>query len=145
MQVYRSVLLSLVLSNFAVTIHAQDYPDMVGLWTGQVRIVQSRAVEEDRLEIGGVVISEIELELTIDAQDQETFIGRTRSSQSPANSPPTHVWGSIRSTGTEALFITSTGGRGQLWFSSESSFEYCYNAINESGSIVSYCAVLTKQ
>lgn len=124
--------------------HAQNFPDMVGVWTGAVRVVSSGNIERDRLDRGGVVINEINLELIIDAQDGETFIGRTRTSQTPASNAGAHVWGSIRSAGDEAVFITESGGRGHLWFEGATAFEYCFTNLDEE-SITSYCARLTKQ
>lgn len=132
----------LVILFFSITAIAQTYPDMTGVWKGRVRVVQSGNLG-DRLDAGGAVISEIDLELTIQAQDGETFIGTSRTSGAD-DVAAIHVWGSIRSTGEEALFITSTGGHGQLWFESDDSFEYCYTALND-GSIISYCAKLTKE
>lgn len=126
------------------TVHGQTYPDMVGTWSGTVRVVSSGNVENDRLDRGGVVISEIELHVIIDAQDGETFIGRSRTSTTPADNPGAHVWGSIRSTGDEALFITETGGRGHVWFEGPTSFEYCLTNLNQ-GVLTSYCAKLEKQ
>ena len=135
--------LCMISAIIVITANAQSYPDMVGFWSGTVRVVSSGNVDNDRLDAGGVIIQEIELELTIDLQDGETFIGRSRTSDTPANNPGQHVWGSIRSTGKEALFITETGAQGQIWFSDESSFEYCLTNLVE-GTITSYCANLRK-
>ncbi len=130
----------------SIAVNAQTYPDMVGVWKGNVRVVSSGNINSDRLDRGGVIISEIELQLTIDAQDGETFVGRSRTATTPADNPGQHVWGSIRSTGDEALFITEGGSRGHLWFQSESEFEYCLtNLDQEVGTITSYCARLVKQ
>lgn len=126
------------------TANAQGYPDMVGLWQGAVRVVSSGNADNDRLDRGGIIISEIELLLTIDAQDGETFIGRSRVSTTPADNPGSRVWGSIRSAGDEALFITETGARGHLWFDGPNTFEYCLTSLSE-GVLTSYCAKLAKQ
>lgn len=129
---------------FLLDSHAQAFPNMVGTWTGTVQVISSGDIEEDRLDRGGVMITEVALELIIDAQDGETFIGRSRNAASPASNPGAHVWGSIRSNGEEAIFITETGGRGQLWFEDDSEFEYCFTNLEE-GSITSYCARLSKE
>lgn len=123
---------------------AQDYPEMVGLWTGTVRVVSSGNIDNDRLDVGGMIITEIELLFTVDAQDGETFIGRSKTSTEPQSNPGTHVWGSIRSNGQEALFISDSGARGQIWFSSDTSFEYCLTDLADDA-ISAYCANLTKQ
>lgn len=136
-------LLGLILS---LPTQAQTYPDMVGVWRGLVRVVSSGNIENDRLDQGGVIINEIMLEVHIDAQDGETFVGRSRLANAPASDSGTHVWGSIRSSGDEALFITANGSRGHLWFEGETSFEYCLtNLSEEESSITSYCATLEKQ
>ena len=135
----------LLLAVFLIaSVQAQTFPDMVGKWTGTVQVISSGNIDRDRLDRGGVVITEVELELIIDAQDGETFIGRTRNAAAPASNPGAHVWGSIRSTGREAIFITESGGRGQLWFESDTEFEYCFTNLEE-GSITSYCARLHKE
>ena len=139
--IYGSVL-ALILSS-STPAGAQQYPDMVGLWAGTVRVVSSGNIERDRLDRGGIVISEVELELRIDAQDGETFIGRTRSFNQSGVDTGIHVWGSIRSTGDEALFITEIGGRGHVWFEGPEEFEYCLTNLNENA-LTSYCARLHK-
>ncbi|NKB32158.1 MAG: hypothetical protein GKR91_03590 [Pseudomonadales bacterium] len=141
----RTILSSLCLISAILVViqsSAQEYPDMVGFWTGTVRVVSSGGGE--RLDVGGVTITEIDLELTIDVQDRETFLGRSRTSDTPRDNPGQHVWGSIRSTGEEALFITEVGAQGQIWFSSETSFEYCLTNLVD-GTITSYCAQVNKQ
>jgi hypothetical protein len=127
-----------------VSLSAQQYPEMTGIWKGHIRIVESPNLDESRLQVGGVIISEVELALTIVAQDAEVFIGSSRLSNMAKNAEPIHVYGSIRSTGKEGLFIDSLGGHGQLWFEDENSFEYCYTSI-VSGTITSYCAELKKE
>lgn len=113
------------------------------MWTGMVRVVSSSNRESDRLDTGGVIITEIQLQLHIDAQDCETFIGRSRPSTAPANESGSHVWGSICSTGDEALFITETGGRGHVWFERPDEIEYCLTNLNEQA-LKFYCARLCK-
>jgi hypothetical protein len=128
----------------SVSLSAQHYPEMTGIWKGQIRIVESPNLDEIRLQVGGVIIREVELALTIVAQDGEVFIGSSRLSNMAKGAAPIHVYGSIRSTGKEGLFIDSLGGHGQLWFEDENSFEYCYTSI-VGGTITSYCAKLKKE
>ena len=123
---------------------AAEYPDMVGVWKGHVRVISSGQNVSDQVASGGAVLSEVDLKLTIDHQDGESFIGTSRSSNTPNNQPSTPVWGAIRSTGKEALFITSNGGRGNLWFGSKDVFEFCITNLNETV-ISAYCGVLKKQ
>jgi hypothetical protein len=127
-----------------VSLSAQQYPEMTGIWKGHIRIVESPNLDESRLQVGGVIISEVELVLTIVAQDAEVFIGSSRLSNMAKSAEPIHVYGSIRSTGKEGLFIDSLGGHGQLWFEDENSFEYCYTSI-VSDTITAYCAELKKE
>jgi hypothetical protein len=105
-----------------ISLSAQQYPEMTGVWKGQIRIVESPNLDGIRLQVGGVIIREVDLVLT----------------------KPIPVYGSIRSTGTQGLFIDSLGGHGQLWFKDENSFEYCYTSMVD-GTITSYCARLQKE
>jgi hypothetical protein len=123
---------------------AQSYPEMTGLWKGHIRIVTSPNLSSDELVAGGVIISEADLELTISAQDGEVFIGSSWLSTMVRGAEPIHVYGSIRSTGGEGIFIDSLGGHGQLWLEDSNNFEYCYSSLG-TDSIVSYCAKLQKE
>lgn len=127
-----------------ISLSAQQYPEMTGVWKGQIRIVESPNLDKIRLQVGGVIIREVDITLTIVAQDGEVFIGSSRLSNMASNAKPIHVYGSIRSTGTQGLFIDSLGGHGQLWFKDENSFEYCYTSMVD-GTITSYCARLQKE
>ncbi len=127
-----------------ISLSAQQYPEMTGVWKGQIRIVESPNLDKIRLQVGGVIIREVDITLTIVAQDGEVFIGSSRLSNMASNAKPIHVYGSIRSTGTQGLFIDSLGGHGQLWFKDENSFEYCYTSMVD-GTITSYCAKLQKE
>lgn len=140
----RKFCFSILLLILPLTLNAQGYPEMAGVWKGHIRIVTSPNLSSDELVAGGVIISEADLELTISAQDGEVFIGSSRLSTMARGADPIHVYGSIRSTGREGIFIDSLGGHGQLWFEDENSFEYCYSSLGIS-SIVSYCAKLQKE
>lgn len=128
---------------YALISQAAEYPEMVGTWRGDVRIVESGSATEDEVARGGMSIRNVVLEVVIDAQDEETFMGRSRSSSMSSNQPSNRVWGTIRSKGDEAIFITSTGARGQLWFQAPSTFEYCVTNYNEE-LFTAYCATLDK-
>lgn len=132
----------LIVGLLAGTAHAAEYPDMVGVWSGTVRTVSSGEEVRSQVARGGAVIEEVNLTFTVSYQDQEVFTGE--SSSSAANSVPLPVWGAIRSTGREAVFVTGNGGRGQLWFSSPTAFEYCYANLTPE-QMSAFCAVLNKQ
>jgi len=119
-----------------------EYPNMEGRWVGHIRVVTSGT--SGQVSSGGAVISESELVFTVDYQDGETFIGRSQSSDASGTSDGINVWGTIRSTGLEAMFVTSTGGNGLIWFKSATVFEYCYTNVTEE-TATAYCAVLTKE
>lgn len=121
---------------------AASYPDMTGIWTGEIRTVSSGEQVSTQVAKGGAVIQTLELAFTVDYQDGEVFMGESLSNASDAVAVP--VWGAIRSTGTEAVFITANGGRGQLWFTSPGRFEYCF-ANQTPQAMSAYCAVLDKQ
>ncbi len=123
------------------SLFAAEYPDMVGVWKGHIRVVSSG--QSDQVASGGAVLSEVDITVTIDHQDGESFIGKSRSSDTPRNQRSTPVWGAIRSTGREAMFVTANGGRGNLWFGEENSFEYCITNLDDSA-ISAYCGLLTK-
>ena len=133
------IALSLLLAHFAIS---AEYPNMEGRWSGNIRVVSSDT--SGQVSTGGVIISESELVFTVDYQDGGTFIGRSRTSSMSASSEIINVWGSIRSNGDEAMFVTSTGGNGLIWFENSTAFEYCYTNITE-GLVMAYCAKLTKQ
>ena len=117
---------------------------MVGVWEGRVRTVSSGPITEGTVARGGMVINEVDLRVTIEHQDGESFMGKSRSSATPGNQPSPRVWGTIRSDGEEAAFITSNGGRGTLWFASGNQLEYCITNLLED-SFTAYCAELTKK
>jgi hypothetical protein len=127
---------------FGGAAHAVEYPDMVGLWAGEVQTVSSGEQVSSQVARGGAVIETIHLEFTVSYQDGEVFIGESLSSA--AGAEPVPVWGAIRSTGTQAVFVTDGGGRGQLWFNSPSRFEFCF-ANQTPEQMSAYCAVLDKQ
>ena len=127
-----------------LTLNAQSYPQMTGVWKGHIRIVTSPNLRSDDLVAGGVIISEADLELTISAQDGEVFIGSSQLSTMARAAKPILVYGSIRLTGREGIFIDSLGGHGQLWFEDNNNFDYCYSSLG-TDSIVSYCAKLQKE
>ena len=85
---------------------------MTGIWKGHMRIVTSPNLRSDDLVAGGVVINEADLELTIIAQDGEVFIGSSQLSTMARAAKPIHVYGSVRSTGREGIFIESLCGHG---------------------------------
>ncbi len=121
-------------------VSATEYPDMVGAWQGNVRIVSSG----DDVAQGGAVISNVELTVTIEYQDGESFLGSSRASTTPKAQPSLTVWGAMRSTGDEAIFVNSDGSRGQLWMKGKDSFEYCLTNLLDSV-FTAYCGILTKK
>ena len=82
---------------------------MTGLWKEHMRIVTSPNLRSDDLVAGGVVISDADLELAIIAQEGEVFIGSSQLSTMARAAKPIHVYGSVRSTGREEIFIDSLG------------------------------------
>ena len=121
--------------------YAAEYPDMIGSWTGAVRTVSSGEQVRSEVASGGAVIQTVNLTFTVSYQDGEAFIGESTSNQPGA--VPVPVWGAIRSTGKEAVFVTGNGGRGQLWFNSPTRFEFCF-ANQTPEAMSAYCAVLNK-
>ena len=119
----------------------QAYPDMLGDWNGTIRTVSSGTEVSGEVARGGAVIAEVELTLNVFHQDGEVFIGESRSNQPGATSTP--VWGAIRSTGKEGVFVTATGGRGNIWFNSRSQFEFCFGNMTEAA-LSAYCGKLSK-
>lgn len=135
-------LIALMTVLWAGTLAAAEYPDMRGLWTGAVRTVSSGEQVRTQVARGGAVIQDVRIDFKVSYQDGEVFIGESKSNLPRAESVP--VWGAIRSTGREAVFVTGNGGRGQLWFSEPTQFEFCFaNQTQEQMS--AYCAVLQKQ
>jgi hypothetical protein len=130
-----------ILLAFPFSAVAQEYPDMVGTWSGGVRVVSSGTGEVAQ---GGMLISEMNVRIMIDHQDQESYMGRIRTSQMSSSDPSNRVWGTIRSNGEVALFITSNNASGQLWFNGDSEFEYCTANMQED-IVQAYCARLSKE
>ena len=121
---------------------AADYPNMEGVWGGTVSIVSSGDQVRAQVAQGGAVIQRTELKLTVSYQDQEVFMGESMSDAPGAQ--PVPVWGAIRSTGKEAVFVTANGGRGNVWFITPRQFEFCF-ANQTPEQMSAYCAVLDKQ
>ena len=135
--------LSILLLSFSLisfSSQAAEYPDMMGTWKGHIRTVSSGSAQVAR---GGAVISEIDLKLTMDHQDGETYIGKFRTSTMTKDDRSIRVWGAIRSNGEEASFITGGGGRGQLWFMGPGKFEYCVTNMQDEV-MTAYCGILNK-
>ena len=125
-------------------VFAQEYPDMVGVWKGHIRTVSSGAPVDSQVARDGAIISEMDVKVTIDYQDGETYIGKVRDSLMGKNDRSIPVWGAIRSNGKEAMFIIGTGGRGNLWFMGPNKFEYCASNVDE-GVVSAYCGILEKE
>ena len=132
----------LLLSVFTGTVCAAEYPNMEGVWQGQVRILASGDQVRGEVARGGALIQDVELQLTVSYQDREVFIGESLSNA--ADAEPVPVWGAIRSTGKEGVFVTANGGRGNIWFTGATTFEFCF-ANQSQEQLSSYCAVLEKQ
>jgi len=133
----------LLLGGFTMSsAYAAEYPNMTGVWAGTVRTVSSGEQVRTQVARGGALIQTIELRLTVNYQDQEVFIGESISNLSDAQ--PVPVWGAIRATGKEGVFVTANGGRGNIWFTTPSQFEFCY-ANQTPEQMSAYCAVLNKQ
>ena len=128
----------------AFPVNAADYPDMVGKWTGDVRVVESGRGTEGGVARGGMQVRDVGLTVYVDAQEGETFIGRIRSTATPADEPSPRVWGTIRSTGNEAIFATSGGARGQIWFDASDKLEFCLTNVSEE-LVTAYCANVSQQ
>ena len=127
---------------FAARVMGAEYPAMEGAWVGGVRTVSSGEQVSSQVARGGALIQDIELTFTVNYQDGEVFMGESLSNL--ADSVPVPVWGAIRSTGREAVFVTGNGGRGQLWFTSPTRFEFCF-ANQTPAAMSAYCAVLDKR
>ena len=136
--------LSILLLGFSLisfSSQAAEYPEMMGIWKGHIRTVSSGSSQVAR---GGAVISEMDLKLTIDHQDGETYIGKFRTSSMTKDERSVQVWAAIRSNGEEASFITGAGGRGQLWFMGLEKFEYCVTNMQDEV-MTAYCGILEKE
>lgn len=139
----RSIQLCFVLL-LSLPAFAEEYPNMVGLWTGDVRTMSSGQAVSGQVARGGAVISEVKIKLTIDHQDNEVFIGSSRNSATPKDQRSTPIWGAIRSDGTEGIFVAGTGGRGKIWFVEGSKFEFCLTGLADNV-ISAYCGILEKE
>lgn len=133
----------LFLAFTAFNSNAAEYPDMVGAWLGTVRVVESGGANSE-VARGGMNIRDTDLKVQIQAQDGETFMGYTLSSATPSNQTSARVWGTIRSNAEEAIFITSNGARGQIWFQDASTFEFCVTNLDDE-LFTAYCATLSKE
>ncbi|MFT6438199.1 MAG: hypothetical protein ACJAVI_006285 [Candidatus Azotimanducaceae bacterium] len=133
--------ISLTLLSLTSLVFAADYPHMEGIWKGNVRIIESGIAQG--VSSGGMNITETELIVTIEYQVEESFIGKSRSTSTPSSEASTRVWGSIRSNGKEAIFLTGNGGRGQIWFENDTRFEFCVTS-ESADAVTAYCAVLNK-
>ena len=132
-----------LLLGFTVSgVNAADYPSMEGVWSGTVRTLSSGEQVRSEVARGGALIEVIELKLMVSYQDQEVFIGESTSDLPDAE--PVPVWGAIRSTGDEGVFVTANGGRGNIWFTTPSQLEFCF-ANQTPEQMSAYCAVLDKQ
>ena len=138
MQKLTCLFLSLVVSGA----YAAEYPSMVGVWSGTVRTVSSGEQVRTQVARGGALIQQLNFKMTVSYQDEEVYMGEAMSSA--ADAQPVPVWGAIRSTGKEGVFVTATGGRGNIWFVTPTRFEFCY-ANQTPEQMSSYCAVLDKE
>ncbi len=136
-----SKLICLFSSFLAGGAYAADYPNMEGVWAGTVRTVSSGEQVRAQVARGGALIQDLELTLTVTYQDQEVFIGESISDLPDAE--PVPVWGALRSTGEEGVFVTANGGRGNIWFTNPGQFEFCF-ANQTPEQMSAYCAVLDK-
>jgi hypothetical protein len=125
----------------ATSVPAQQFPDMVGTWTGTFQTVSSGISLRSEVARGGALIAETTISLVIHHQEGEVFIGDTKNRETAVTTP---VWGAIRSTGKEGIFVTSTGGSGNIWFDSPIKFEFCFASQSESA-LSAYCGVFNKQ
>jgi len=97
----------LLLGFFVSGACAADYPNMVGVWRGTVRTVSSGEQVRTQVARGGALIQELEFTFTVSYQDQDVYMGESMSNAPDAQ--PVPVWGAIRSTGKEGVFITANG------------------------------------
>ena len=119
-----------------------EYPDMVGVWKGQLRTMSSGGGQVAQ---GGVVLEEVGATVTIEHQDEETFIGKVRLSNFGKDQPSVRLWGAIRSNGKEAVFLGSNGAGGPIWFLDENSYEFCNTNLSDDGVMTAYCGVFKKE
>jgi|DEB0MinimDraft_6_1074348.scaffolds.fasta_scaffold57878_2 hypothetical protein len=136
----RSALTLFLLACLSSPLLADSYPDMLGVWRGDVRLVQAGV---SGIAKGGMMVSDVKMTVTIEAQDGESFMGKTRNTQMTGSQVSNRVWGTIRSIGKEAIFITSAGARGQIWFENEKRLEFCVTNLQEKQA-TAYCANLDK-
>ena len=121
---------------------AADYPKMTGEWTGSIRVVSSGEQVRQQVARGGALIQKVALNLTVSYQDEEVFIGQTTSDL--PNSVPIPIWGAVRSTGKEGVFVTANGGRENIWFNESGELEFCF-ANQSQEQMSAYCGELRKQ
>jgi len=135
-------LIALLVSIFVGNAQGANYPNMEGIWAGTVRTVASGEQVREQVARGGALIQKLNLKLTVTYQDQEVFIGESTSDA--VDTEPVSVWGAIRSTGKEGVFVTANGGRGNIWFTNPNQVEFCF-ANQTPEQMSAYCAVLMKQ
>ena len=135
------VLVALASLTLVTSVPAQEFPNMVGTWTGTFRTVSSGASLRSEIARGGALIADTTISLVIHHQEGEVFIGDSKNRETGVATP---VWGAIRSTGREGIFVTSTGGSGNIWFDTPVEFEFCFGSQNES-TLSAYCGKFIKQ
>jgi hypothetical protein len=123
---------------------AADYPEMVGVWKGHLRTISSGPGLAGQIAKGGAMINEADATVTIEHQDQESFLGKVRLSTMTKNDPSVRLWGAIRSNGEEATFMGSDGTRGPIWFINDTSYEFCVTNMTDNEVMTAYCGVFTK-
>jgi hypothetical protein len=70
------------------SVWAAEYPNMVGVWAGSVRVVSSGQQVSDQVARGGALIQDLDLTVTVNYQDREAFMGESLSSASNAQPVP---------------------------------------------------------
>ncbi len=135
-------LICLFVGSFIGGAFAADYPNMEGVWAGTIRTVSSGEQVRDQVARGGALIQELELKLSVSYQDEEVYMGESVSDA--PDSQPVPVWGAIRSTGKEGVFVTANGGRGNLWFITPTQLEFCF-ANQTQAQMSAYCGRLDKR
>jgi hypothetical protein len=122
--------------------YSADYPDMTGQWIGTIRTVSTGEQVRAQVARGGALIQDQEIHMDVSYQDREVFIGETTANV--PDSTPISIWGAIRSTGKEGVFVTANGGRGNIWFTAPGTIKFCFaNQTQEQMS--AYCGMLRKQ
>lgn len=135
-------LLGIFLVLLANLSYGADYPSMTGQWIGTIRTVSTGEQVRTQVARGGALIQDQEIRMDVSYQDREVFIGETTSNL--PNATPISIWGAIRSTGKEGVFVTANGGRGNIWFTAPGVMEFCFaNQTQEQMS--AYCGMLRKQ